>query len=274
MIKKTFITLLLAIIFPPLAFLYIERLYWAIVSTLLIVGLWICAVFYRETATLNVSLIIAITYLFFIVCAVFLAVRFRRNSQPIWYAQWKGILGIVCLVVVCEILIDSFLYGIYVIPSESMLPNYKKGDYILVEKWPYQHYRYKNWLIYKGDSKKRDLPVVGDVMVYFSDEKNDYIVKRIVAVAGDHIRINGREMLINQQRIPLIDQGSGIYQEQMAGSYDVQYLMSKYPYPVVDQRIEKGFCYVLGDNRNNAMDSRIAGPLNTNALVGRVITRF
>jgi signal peptidase I len=123
----------------------------------------------------------------------------------------------------------------FMVPSTSMEPTLMKGDYLITLTAP--HY------------DRGDVVVTGD-----PEEKGAFIVKRIVAVGGDTVAIDGGALYVNDQ-----------YISEPYVKSPPQYLMP--PYKVLD-----GSVFLLGDNRNNSDDAHAwedkAQPAKS--IIGRV----
>ena len=105
--------------------------------------------------------------------------------------------------ILAALLIRSFLYEPFSIPSGSMYPNLKVGDYLFVSKFSYGFSRHSlpfslplipNRVFYKE-------PQRGDVIVFKTPEDNrtDYI-KRLIGLPGDKISIESNEIFINGKK--------------------------------------------------------------------------
>lgn len=117
-------------------------------------------------------------------------------------------------------LINKFLiYNVY-IPSESMVPTLNVGDKLMVTK------------VYDTSKIKR-----GDIIVFYSEELNETLIKRAIGLPGDHIVIHDGVVNINGQDIK---ESYVKNNENFDGVYDVP---------------QNKFLF-LGDNRNRSFDSR------------------
>ncbi len=176
------------------------------------------------------------------------------------------------------------------IPSQSMEPGLKIGDYIVVTKYSYGYSRYSLPLgsmlpdvlpdrIWGGEPQR------GDVVVfrYPSDVKKDYI-KRLIGLPGDTLEIQNGVLRINGQVVeqaPVVERGA--YQGGMVRFFDETFpegqvhrirregsvdpdphlasnciQISAAPYGCQSQKITvpKGHFFFMGDNRDNSQDSR------------------
>jgi signal peptidase I len=108
--------------------------------------------------------------------------------------------------VVVVLLFRTFVFGMFSIPSESMLPGLVRGDYLFTQKWPYG---------YSRASLPLDLPLVsgrifgrlpdrGDVVVFKHPvDRTDYI-KRVIGLPGDTIQVKDGILHINGEAVPKV----------------------------------------------------------------------
>lgn len=102
--------------------------------------------------------------------------------------------------VIVVLLLRSFVFAPFSIPSESMLPRLLIGDYLVVAKWPYGFTHYSipfSPPLWSGRIFGR-LPERGDVVVFKAppNQKQDYI-KRVMGLPGDLIEMRGGQVIIN-----------------------------------------------------------------------------
>ncbi|HKX08663.1 MAG TPA: signal peptidase I [Stellaceae bacterium] len=175
-------------------------------------------------------------------------------------------------------------------PSGSMMPTIVVGDYLFVSKYRYGYSRYSLPFAqpaFAGRILGRE-PERGDVVVY-RQPKNpsiDYL-KRVVGLPGDTIQIKGGILYLNGQAVP----------REPLGDYTDTELMTRKPrwretlpggrsYDVLDTgkssvdntavfTVPTERYFVLGDNRENSMDSRMpeaqgGGMVPYENLIGRV----
>lgn len=144
------------------------------------------------------------------------------------------------------------------IPSASMLPTLAAGDHVLVNKLRYGVPAAwgRGWLLLYRE------PQPGDVIVFANpvDRTQDYI-KRVVAVAGEVVEIYDKRLLINGEA------RDGVYAYFADG---VEHVMAAPPRdnygPVV---VPPRKLFVLGDNRDQSIDSRYWGFVDLADVKGR-----
>jgi signal peptidase I len=191
----------------------------------------------------------------------------RRRPTVVEYA-WS-FFPVLLLVLVLR----SFLFEPYQIPSPSMQPTLEIGDFIVVNK-----YAYGLRLPVLG-TKVVDIgePSRGEVMVFVPPHVSKYYIKRVIGVPGDHVRYQNKRLYINGELVPVryVDQVTDaggrpvrVYEEELNGR---SYRIFQYP-----GRGESGEWtlgpdeyLMMGDNRDNSQDSRAWGPVPEANIVGR-----
>ena len=216
--------------------------------------------------------------------------RSRLLMQP-WWLDWTAGLFPVILIV---FLLRSFLFEPFKIPSGSMIPTLLVGDLILVNKFDYG---VRLPVINKKVIANKD-PARGDVVVfrYPPDPRIDYI-KRVVGVPGDEVAYLNKQLTINGQPVPtaklpdFYDEDSLRYSQQSSeklGAAEHRILTDKERPPFVPGvqnfpnsdacrysaegvtcKVPAGHYFMMGDNRDNSVDSRYWGFVPDRNLVGR-----
>jgi signal peptidase I len=182
-------------------------------------------------------------------------------------------------VILIVLLIRSFLFEPFRIPSDSMMPTLLDGDFIFVNKYAYGlRVPVINSKVVAINSPQR-----GDVIVFRlpSDPSTNYI-KRLVGLPGDHIVVRDRQLFVNGERMPV--RLDGVYQghghtgarigfEQLGkAEHEVLYLMDRYTRDY-EQTVPEGHFFFMGDNRDNSRDSRFpeVGFVPERNLVGKAV---
>jgi signal peptidase I len=167
----------------------------------------------------------------------------RVRSAVEWVAVIVGAL-------VVALVVKTFLFQAFYIPSGSMEPTLEKGDRVLVNKVSYDLHDVNR----------------GDVIVFElepdevgADGIKD-LIKRVIGLPGDVIETRDGVVYINDEPLeePYLADGT------TTGS------PSDGQNPGIErQTVPDGHVYVLGDNRSNSADSRYRGPIPIESIVGR-----
>ena len=223
--------------------------------------------------TINFELIL--TAGFALTAVFWLANRwvFKHREGPIEFmASLAAVLGIV-------LILRSFIFEPFQIPSKSMVPTLRVGDFILVSKSAYglrlPVVRYK---IFDLGSPER-----GDVVVFFPPHEERYFIKRLVGLPGDEVRVVAGVVYINGEKMPQMaiddtpdDDRSVIMREQLKGtSHQIQKRLSPTRLSLnFTAVVPEGHYFMMGDNRDNSSDSRVWGPVPADRIVGKAFARW
>ena len=214
--------------------------------------------------------------------------------QP-WWLDWTAGLFPVILVV---FLLRSFLFEPFKIPSGSMMPTLLIGDLILVNKF---HYGVRLPVINKKIFANHD-PERGDVMVFrFPKDPSTDFIKRVVGVPGDEIVFRNQQLFINGEPAKLdaapppgfYDEDARSYTpafEETLGAIRHGILINpqsnhswrreegnqfpfrencRYSDDGVTCKVPAGNYFMMGDNRDNSLDSRYWGFVPDENIVGK-----
>ncbi len=147
--------------------------------------------------------------------------RKKRGSFISTILEW--VITIVAALII-SFLINKFLVFKVYIPSESMYPTLKVKDQLFVTK------------TYTPESIQR-----GDILVFFSEEFNELLIKRVVGLPGDDVIVKSSgEVLINGE---ILDEPYVVQKDETA-VFDLEF------------KVPEGKYLFLGDNRANSLDSR------------------
>ena len=211
-------------------------------------------------------------------------------AQPWWLDWTAGLFP----VIISVFFLRSFIVEPFKIPSGSMIPTLLVGDLILVNKF---HYGLRlpvlNTKLTEGEKPQR-----GDVMVFRYPPRPslDYI-KRVVGVPGDTVAYLNKRLTVNGQVVPtesvpeFFDEDAMRYFKQYEEKFGTQSHRvlndeqrpafvpgaDKFPgfencdYTVegVTCKVLEGHYFMMGDNRDNSMDSRYWGFVPEKNIVGK-----
>ena len=214
----------------------------------------------------------------------------RLLMQPWWLVWTAGLFPVIVVV----FLLRSFLFEPFKIPSGSMIPTLLVGDLILVNKFTYGvRLPVINKKITEGNAPQR-----GDVMVfrYPPQPSMDYI-KRVVGVPGDEVAYLNKRLTINGKPVPTTNQADYFEQDAMRyfkqieeqlgekphraitnadvpafvqGASDFKYRENcRYTVEGVTCKVPEGHYFMMGDNRDNSLDSRYWGFVPDANIVGK-----
>jgi signal peptidase I len=167
----------------------------------------------------------------------------KKRSAARNAVEWIIIIVAALLV---ALVIKTFLFQAFYIPSESMEPTLKPGDRVLVNKLSYDLHsiRRGDIVVFKRPPAEAGNPAIKD------------LIKRVVGLPGETIEERGGKVYINGQ--PLKES------YLPAGTYTTNLRTLVVP---------RGKYFVMGDNRSNSSDSRFIGPIPGSLIVGRAFIR-
>ena len=143
-------------------------------------------------------------------------------------------------------LLITFLIKPTIVKNYSMSPTLEENDFVIINRQIY--------------NKK---PQKGEIVVFKSplktpDGKEKLLIKRIIAVPGDALKIEAGKVFIN---------GKLVLED---------YLKETYTRGNIDLIIPKGKIFVMGDNRGNSLDSRdgLLGLIDSSDIIGKAFVRL
>ncbi len=117
---------------------------------------------------------------------------------------WWDTLRFLLFLFLGAVLLRTFLFAPFMIPSGSMLPNLMIGDYLFVSKWSYGYSRYSlPFAPINFDGRiLGGMPERGDVVVFRHPTTGEDWVKRVIGLPGDTIEVRGGQVILNGQAVP------------------------------------------------------------------------
>ncbi len=145
----------------------------------------------------------------------------------------------------------TFVVQAFQIPTGSMEPTLLVGDFLLVNKLVYSA---PSSSVEKAILPRRDIHRQDIVVFKYPKELNKDFVKRVIALEGEKVEVKDKQVYINDQPISesyKVHNDSQVFNKDGYYHYD-DAIRDNYG-PVV---VPPGHCFVMGDNRDNSMDSR------------------
>ncbi len=158
----------------------------------------------------------------------------------------KDTFQVIFLALILTFILRSYVVEARQIPSGSMQPTLQIGDRLLIDK-----------IVFKfSELNRKDIVVFAPPPeAQVGNLRNDFI-KRIIGLPGDTIEVTGGKVLVNGQRLT------------------EPYIAQRPAYDYGPVTVPDGSVFVMGDNRNNSLDSHAWGFLPIENIKGRAFFRF
>lgn len=221
------------------------------------------------------------------------------QPAPAKSSESRETLWFLVKLVIAVLIFRSFIFAPFSIPSESMMPRLLVGDYLFISKWNYGYSRYS--LPYGVPLIPGRIfgsnPARGDVVVFKAPPGNreDYI-KRVIGLPGDTVQVTNGQVILNGVKVPRqrgadfivpSNVGKGCrpemqdttregvqicrfhrYRETLPGGRSFEVLDQVFNGPADNTivfAVPAGHVFLMGDNRDDSLDSRFApdgGPMS------------
>ena len=216
----------------------------------------------------------------------------QANNQQVEETPYEAVASI-CSVLVVGLFILTFLAQNFVIPSGSMEKTLLVGDHLVVDritlaprtKWmPLVYYREPkrdDVIVFIKPSPEPQLDAEGKPQYFF-------LVKRLIGIPGDHIRLNNGIVSVNgvaqpqpfaqpttqDNYQPFLDEFPSVPPDPTMGATEAWSL--DFPSHVKDGElvVPAGMYFMMGDNRHNSLDSRYWGFVPRANIVGRPLFNY
>ncbi len=182
--------------------------------------------------------------------------------------------------VVAALFLNAFVLQPYLIPSESMERTLLVGDFLLVNKQVFAPPdSISRWFLPYRDVTRGDI-------VIFHHPQHPYLVKRVVGIPGDRLRIEDGRVMVNGVAL---DEPYAAFEPAAPNPFRDDFPAQVYTDPEVDPVwwkqmqsltrdgelvVPEGEYFVLGDNRNHSTDSRYWGFVTRREIVARPLVIY
>ena len=184
-------------------------------------------------------------------------------------------------VVIFSIFVITFIVQAFQIPSGSMENTLLIGDFLLVDKLHFAGGPSAVHLLPYGTIKRGDI-----VVFYFPVDASQFLVKRVIGMPGDHVRLRDKIVYVNGQ--PL-QENYAVHKQWMPDGYRDNFPKLRGYSRDIDRHwrydlsnhvnggevvVPADHYFVMGDNRDNSLDSRYWGFVPRANIVGRPLVIY
>jgi len=201
-------------------------------------------------------------------------VKHHRSSG--WPESLQSLAG----TIIIAVFVVTFIVQAFQIPSESMENTLLIGDYLLVDKLHFGSDRFLGWALPYRKVKH------GDIVVFrYPVHPSEHFVKRVVGVPGDRIRLINRQVYVNG--IPAVEpyahnfRPHDVFRDEfpridlpVAGLNGAWWLEMKKMVDDGQLIVPEGNYFVMGDNRDDSLDSRYWGFVPQENIVGQPLVIY
>ena len=186
--------------------------------------------------------------------------------------------------IVVALFLLMFVVQPFLIPSESMERTLLVGDFLLVNKQIFAPTRnphtFAHWILPYRDVER------GDIVVFHHPEPHPFLVKRVIGIPGDRLRIENGRVMVND--VPM-NEPYAAFEPAAPSQFRDNFPASVYTDPDVDPEwwrrmqtlthngelvVPPDEYFVLGDNRNHSYDSRSWGFVPREAIIARPLVIY
>lgn len=144
------------------------------------------------------------------------------------------------IILIAVVLLRTFIITPIIVNGESMVPTLKEKQILILNKYDKKYNR-------------------GDIVVvnYFNGEKDERLIKRVIGLPGEKVEYYENKLYINDKKV----------EDKFAKdteNFELSYI------DIDMKKIPDGYYFVIGDNRNNSIDSRIIGLVKKEDIKGTV----
>ena len=173
----------------------------------------------------------------------------KASRSSVWFESLRLLRDII-LIISVFVLFGVFVAQPVVVDGESMVPELHDGERLLVNKLVYYDIKRFDW----GHIERGDI-----VVFWYPQDPEKSFVKRVIGLPGELVEIREGKVYVNGRLLeePYLSQKNN---------------RSTLNYP--PKRVDEHYYFVLGDNRDNSLDSRSWGLVPAKYIYGRAFFRY
>ena len=141
------------------------------------------------------------------------------------------------IIIIVVVFIRTFIVTPVAVKGKSMYPNLDQKQILILEKFDHSYHRFDVVVLKVGGEK---------------------LVKRVIALPGEHIKYEDDQLYINRKKIKETFKKNTVTED-----FDLE----DFGYEVLPEDTY----FVMGDNRNSSLDSRAFGPVMKKDIIGKTI---
>ncbi|MBD2871211.1 signal peptidase I [Paenibacillus arenilitoris] len=166
----------------------------------------------------------------------------EERPKKSWTRELREWTVSLAVAVVAALLFQTYIYAQSEVHNVSMQNTLVEGQRLIEDKWSYRLHE----------------PERGDIVVIDGPESDLRLIKRVIALPGDVLDIRHGDVYLNGEKL----EEPYAKGRTFAGSVAMPY------------EVEPGQLFVMGDNRENSMDSRTLGPIARDSIEGKAVFRI
>lgn len=188
-----------------------------------------------------------------------------RSSQPTGSLIIREV-GVIAMMILGILAARSTLADHYQVPTGSMEHTLYPGDRVFVDKLSYGlRVPFTTFDIARGEPVQR-----GDVVVFDSPADGVRLIKRIVAIGGDSVRVEDGRVSVNGVQM----QDGNDAAVEVFGGKSVHLNLSNGGGPDFQRQVPENMLLAIGDHRGNSKDSRFFGWVNERQVYGKALAVY